>query len=175
MAKKNNILGIDKFELGAPGDGVMGDDLTNFPDIEVSSVTLDGGTVTQTNIATEGEDVYLSVNDAADPSTVTARLYGVTAEQMVTLAGGEVGADGLWEKPAQTPDIHLSMNLEGKEVDGQRSVIRFPYAKIQARPQGTVTKNALPAIEVTLTANVPVSEAGVKGSPVHYGTLVAEV
>lgn len=175
MAKRNNILGIAKFQLGQPGDGVMGTELTDFPEIEVNSVNLDGGTVTQTNIPTENEDVYISVNDAAAPSTVVARLYGVTAEQLVMLAGGEVGTDGLWEKPAQTPDIYLSMNIEGKEIDGEKTVVRFPYAKVQARPQGTITKNALPAIEVTLTANVPVSSAGVKGSPVHYGTLAPEV
>lgn len=173
MAKQNNLYGLDKFEVGPPGDGVMGTDLTNFDEVELNSVNLDGMTSSVTNISTYKNVNYLSVRDNETPATVTARLFGVTPEQMVMLAGGEVGADGLWEKPAHPESIFLSLNIEGEEINGKKGVIRFPYALVQARPQGTISNSGLPAVEVTFTANTPESAAGVKGSPVHYGAIDA--
>ncbi|WP_028375989.1 hypothetical protein [Leeuwenhoekiella sp. MAR_2009_132] len=173
--KTNNILGVEKFELGTPGDGVMGAVLTEFTDIEVGSVVIEGSNSNETNIPTEKNDSYLTVDDTADPTTVTARLFGVTPAQQVILMGGKVGTvddgddEGFYMAPASKPSIYLSMKISGKEIKGKRAVLKIPFGKVNAREQGTITKNGLPAIDITITANTPVSEAGVQGSPYTKG------
>ena len=175
MAKENNILGVSYFGLGAPGDGVMGTTLTEFKDIEVNSVTFEGSQANETTIPTEADDSYITLSDAPTPHSLTVRLYGVTAEQRVLLMGGSVDAtaggedEGKWLAPGTVPNIYLSMKIAGKEVNGKRTVMKFPYAKVSARDQGNITKNGLPAVEVTITANTPESQAGIKGSPFIVG------
>ncbi len=171
MASINNFLGVSSFELGAPGDGVMGDTLTNFPDVEVGSVNIEGATQNQETISTEANDSYITVNGDPTPGSVSARLYGVTPAQMVVLAGGEVdGTSGLWNAPKTAPDIYLSFRMKGKAINNKRGVLQMAYAKISARLQGTVTKNGLPAVDITITANTPVSALLVEGPPYSYGT-----
>lgn len=176
MAKKNNFLGVSYFGLGTPGDGVMGATLTEFADIEVGSITLEGSTGNDTTIPTEADDAYITISDTATPTTLTARLYGVTPTQLVMLIGGQVNAEvggddeGKWEAPSSLPNIYLSALLEGKVIDGEKSVFKMPYAKVTARLQGNITKNGLPAVDVTLTANTPESAVGVKGAPYILGT-----
>ncbi|MBD0822641.1 hypothetical protein [Aestuariibaculum marinum] len=170
MANTNNILGVSSFELGAPGDGVMGVSLTNYPDVEVGSVNIEGSQANEQTIPTENSDAYITINGEATPSSVTARLYGVTPTQMVELAGGEVnGTDGLWEAPKTIPNIYLSFRMKGQPINGKVGVLEMAYAKVTARLQGTVTKNGLPAVDVTLTANTPVSAAQVEGPPLRFG------
>lgn len=171
MSAQNNFLGVSYFGLGAPGDGIMGAVLTNFTDVEVGSVNIEGSQANQQTIPTEGSDSYISVNGEPTPNTVTARLFGVTPTEMVLLAGGEVnGSDGLWEAPATKPNIYLSFRMKGKENAGKVGVLEMAYAKVDARLQGTVTKNGLPAVDITITANTPVSELQVAGPPLRYGT-----
>lgn len=170
MAKDKNFLGVESFKIGAPGDGVMGTNLKNFPDVEVASVVLEGTQQNEETIPTESDETYLTVNSDSTPGTVTARFYGVEPVDMVTLMGGEVDPDGLWGAPSTPPNIYLSVEIKGKEISGKRGVMKIPYAKTAARIQGTITKNGLPAVEVVFTPNTPVSEAGVKGSPFKYGT-----
>lgn len=170
MANKNNFLGVETFKLGAPGDGIMGATLTNFPDVEVGSVNIEGTQQAQDTIPTESSDSYITLNGDVTPATVTARLYGVTPAQMVILAGGEVdGTTGLWNAPATAASIYLSFEMKGKAILDKRGVLLMPYAKVNARIQGTITKNGLPAVDITLTANTPVSAALVEGPPYSYG------
>lgn len=170
MANTNNILGVSSFELGAPGDGIMGASLTNYPDVEVGSVNIEGSQANEETIPTESSDAYITINGDSTPSTVTARLYGITPAQMVVLAGGAVnGTDGLWEAPATIPNIYLSFRMKGKPINGKVGVLEMAYAKVTARLQGTVTKNGLPAVDITLTANTPVSAALVEGPPLRFG------
>jgi hypothetical protein len=177
MSKKNNILGVAYFGLGTPGDGVMGATLTQFKDVEVGSITIEGSQANDTTIPTEADDAYISISDTATPATITARLYGVTPTEMVMLAGGSVGDTGedtgKWLAPGSIPNIYLSLKMEGQAIDGEKGVLKMPYAKVTARLQGTITKNGLPAVDVTITANTPESAAGVKGSPLIYGTEAA--
>lgn len=176
MAKKQNILGVAYFGLGTPGDGVMGATLTEFQDIEVNSVNIEGSQANETTIPTEADDAYITLSDTPSPTTVTVRLYGVTPTQRVMLMGGTVNAEvggedeGKWEAPGTVPNIYLSMKLEGKEIDGEKAVLKIPYGKVSARDQGNITKNGLPAVEVTITANTPETSGGVKGAPYIIGT-----
>lgn len=176
MAKSSNILGVGYLGLGTPGDGVMGTALTEYKDIEVSSVNIEGSQANETTIPTEADDAYITLTDAPTPTTVTFRLYGVTPAQRVELMGGAVNAEvggadeGKWEAPGTIPNIYLSLKLEGKPINGEKAVLKIPYGKVSARDQGTITKNGLPAVEVTVTANTPESSAGVKGAPYILGT-----
>lgn len=168
--KTNNILGVEYFGLGAVGDGVMGATLTEFRDIEVGSVNIEGSTPNETTIPTENDDAYLTLNDTASPTTVSVRLYGVTPAEMVLLAGGTATGD-LWEAPTTIPNVYLSMRLRGQAIQGKKGLLEIPYGKISARYQGTITKNGLPAVDVTITANTPVTTGGVAGAPYSYGTV----
>ena len=174
MAKANNILGVTSIGIGEPGDGVMGTALTEFTDIEVNSTGLEGSQSNETTIPTENSDSYLTVDDTADPTTLSFRLYGCSAEDRVLLMGGTVGAVGTPEEgnylaPITKPSIYRSVKLAGKEIEGKRGVIKVPFGKVSARDQGNITKNGLPAVEVTVTANTPESAAGVKGNPYILG------
>lgn len=172
MAQEKNIFGVAKIELGAPGDGIMGASLTEFPDVEVGSVNIEGSQANQTTIPTETNDSYITLNDAASAATATVRLYGVTPTQMVLLAGGAVsGVDGLWEAPGSIPDIYLSFRLTGKPLNGEYGVIEMAYAKVVARLQGTITKNGLPAVDLLITANTPIAADTTEGPPVRFGTI----
>lgn len=175
MAKSNNILGLQAVYIGDPGDGVMGTTLTEYNDVEVGSVTIEGANANEENIPTEANDTYLTVDGTVDPTSITLRLFGVTAEQRVELMGGKVGTvddgedEGNYMAPAAKPSLYKSFKAVGKTIDGKRGVFKIPYGKINAREQGTITKNGLPAVDVTITANTPESQAGEEGSPYIIG------
>ncbi|CAL67387.1 hypothetical protein [Christiangramia forsetii] len=175
MSKQHNFLGIVAVYFGDPGDGVMGDTLTEFNDIEVGSTTLEGASANEENIPTESNDTYITVDGTVDPTNMVVRLFGVTPEQRVQLMGGKVGTvddgedEGNYMAPAGKPSIYQSFKAVGKTVDGKRGVLKIPYGKISARDQGTLTKNGLPAVEVRITANTPESAAGDEGSPYILG------
>lgn len=174
MPKQNNILGVESIGIGDPGDGVMGATLTEYTEIEVGSTGLEGSQANETTIAHENSDSYLTVDDTASPATLRFRLFGVDAATRVELMGGSIGAtatpeEGNWLAPKTKPSIYKSVQLNGKTIDGKRAVVKVPYGKISARDQGTITKNGLPAVEVTVTANLPVSSTGVEGNPLIVG------
>jgi len=164
MSAKNNILGIEKFELGAPGDGIMGAALTEFTDIEVNSVSIEGEQANEETIPTEANDSYITLNADVTPAKLTVRLFGVDLADYPMLMGGTFSVDK-WEAPKVKPNIFLSAMLTSFEVDGFKKTISIPYAKVNARLQGNITKNGLPAIDIEITANTPVSAAQVEGAP----------
>ncbi len=168
MSKSNNFYGITEFKLGAPGDGVMGASLKNFPDIENNSVNIEGATPSETTIATEEDDMYMTINSSSTPHKITARLFGVDRDDYPLLMGGTT-TSGIWSAPISPPNIYLSFEMKGKEVEGKRGVYRIPYGKIIAKENGSITKGGLPAIDITITANTPVSDAGVSGAPFESG------
>lgn len=164
MAKNDNVLGVVKIGIGAPGDGVMGVTLTDFTDIELNSVNFSGAESNEETIPTEAEDSYLTIGTAANPTVITFRLFGVSGANAVLLLGGEV--DGLeYKAPESVPDTYLSVRLTSRTINGFYHEIDLPYARISARHEGSITKSGLLAIEVTATANTPLSAGGTKGSP----------
>jgi hypothetical protein len=166
MAKNDNVLGVAKIEIGAPGDGVMGTSLTEFNVVELNSTNFDGSEANEETITTEQEDAYLTLSAAANPNILTFRLFEVFGDALVLLMGGTY-TDGTktWDAPESIADTYLSVRLTSKAINGFYMTIEFPYAKISARHQGTITKNNLLAIDVTATANTPVSAGGTKGAP----------
>lgn len=166
MAKSDNILGVAQIELGAPGDGVMGGSLTAFTSVELNSVNFSGATASDETIPTEQEDAYLTIGTSAEPTTMTFRLYEIFAADAVLLMGGTYDAmTDEYRAPETVADTYLSLRLTTKSIDGIYMEIEFPYAKISARNEGSITKAGLLAVEVTATANTPVSVAQVKGPP----------
>lgn len=168
MAKAKNLLGISYFGLGPVGDGVMGTAITEFKDIEDGSLSVQGSTSSEETISTESDFAYLTVNGKSEPHKITIRLYGISTDEMVMLMGG-VSNGGEWEAPIKTPNIYLSMLIVGTEIDGVTRNLKIPYGKISASYNGNITKAGLPATEVTITANTPVSAAGVEGAPFIIG------
>lgn len=166
MAKSDNILGVSQIEMGAPGDGIMGASLTAFSAVELNSVSFSGASATDETIETESEDAYLTIGTSAEATSMTFRLYEVFEADAVLLLGGTWDAmTNEYRAPETVADIYLSLRLTTKPISGFYMEIEFPYAKISARHEGSITKGALMALEVTATANTPVSAAQVKGPP----------
>tara|TARA_R110000744_G_scaffold195512_1_gene314547 strand:+ start:9827 stop:10345 length:519 start_codon:yes stop_codon:yes gene_type:complete len=164
MAKNDNVLGVIKIGIGASGDGIMGASLTDFTDIELNSVNFAGAESNEETIPTESEDSYLTIGTAANPTTITFRLFGVTGTAAVLLLGGEFSGSE-YKAPESVPDNYLSIRLTSRTIGGFYHEIEMPYARISARHEGSITKSGLLAVEVTATANTPVSALAVKGAP----------
>lgn len=164
MASDKNILGIEKFELGAPGDGIMGASLSEFTDIEVNSIVIEGEQANEETIPTEANDSYITLNADVTPAKLTIRLYGVALSDYPLLMGGTFSVDK-WDAPKVKPNIFLSCRLTSSPIGSNKRTIEMAYAKINARLQGNITKNGLPAIDIEITANTPISAAQVEGAP----------
>lgn len=174
MAKNDNVLGVESIALGAPGDGVMGGTLTSFTDIEVNSVNLSGATASNESIPTEDEDAYLTIGTSSEPTTMVFRLYGVFGDDLVLLMGGTYDSmNSSYEAPKAVADTYLSVRLTSKAISGFKMRIDMPYAKIDARHEGAITKSALLAVEITATANTPVSSGQVEGAPYSLTKVAA--
>lgn len=164
MASNQNILGVETFKLGAPGDGIMGVSLTEFPDIEVNSIVIDGEQANEETIPTEANDSYITLNADVTPMKLTIRLYGVDLADYPLLMGGTFTTDH-WDSPKVKPNIFLSCELVSTLIGPDQRMIEIPYGKVNARVQGNITKNGLPAVDIEITANTPVSASQVEGPP----------
>lgn len=174
MAKSDNQLGIEQIEIGNPGDGVMGSSLTSFTAVELNSTNMSGAEANEETIPTETEDSYLTISNAANPSTLQFRLYEVWGDAAVLLMGGTytVGTE-TYDAPESIPDKYLSLRITTRPIDGFKYQIEMPYARISARHEGNITRNGLLAVDVTATANTPVSAAQVKGAPYSFKKIAA--
>ena len=164
MASENNFFGIETLKMAPPLDGIMGTELVEFPDIEVGSVTLEGEQATENTIPTESNDSYVTLNSDVTPFTFTVRLFGVAEADYPMLMGGST-ASNKWSAPKSKPNIFLSVELITQSLNGYHRVLQVPYGKVNARLQGSVTKDGIPAIDVQVTANVPVTSGGAEGAP----------
>jgi len=164
MAKNDNVLGVEKIEIGPPGDGIMGASLTEFNVVELNSVVFSGAEANEETITTEQEDAYLTIASAANATTLEFRLFEVWDAAAELLLGGDFDTDQ-WDAPESVPDTYLSVRLTSKTIAGSYMEIELPYARISARHEGTITRNGLLAVAVRATANTPVSALDVKGPP----------
>ena len=166
MSKDTNIRGVDKIEIGLPGDGILGASLTEFKGdvVVLNSLSIDGGDATETNISTEGVDNYMTVNTGSSPANASCKLLEVTGADAVMMLGGSYdGPSKTWDAPKTKPNIYLSVvftDLEGNKII-------FPYAKVSAKHVGNVTKSELLSVELKITANIPVTALGVQGAPLQ--------
>lgn len=162
MAKEDNIRGVEKIEIGLPGDGVVGTSLTEFKAVVLNSLSLDGGDSNEETIATEQDDNYLTINTGATPATSTFKLLEVIGADAVMLMGGNWDASSkTWSAPKTRPNKYLSVVIT--DIEGNK--ITFPYAKVSAKFEGNITKGELLSVDVAITANTPVAADGTEGSP----------
>ncbi|WP_139959172.1 hypothetical protein [Flavicella sediminum] len=164
MSKADNILGVGKVEIGVPGDGVVSAALVEFKDVEVNSVSFEGEVTATEILKTENNENYLTVDGETTPASVKLRLLGVPLSEYPMLMGGTF-ADDKYSAPKKKSSIYLSLVLTSLPNNGKTRVITIPYAHAEAKVQGNITKNALPAVDITFTANIPVTASGVEGSP----------
>ena len=169
MAKEDNIRGVEKIEIGLPGNGVVGTNLTQFKAVVLNSLSLTGGEANEETIKTEQDDSYLSINTASTPATSTFKLYEVAGAGAVMLLGGSWDvASKTWSAPKIAPDKHLSVVIT--DIVGNK--ITFPYAKVAAKFDGNITKGELLSVNVIITANTPIATSGTEGAP--YEVVFAE-
>ena len=162
MAKEDNIRGVEKIEIGLPGDGVVGGSLTEFKAVVLNSLSLTGSEANEETIKTEQDDSYLSINTDSTPATSTFKLYEVTGASAVMLMGGSWDAGSkTWSAPKTAPNKYLSVVIT--DIAGNK--ITFPYAKVSAKFEGNITKGELLSVDITITANTPISSTDVEGAP----------
>tara|TARA_B110001452_G_scaffold28410_1_gene22311 strand:- start:1386 stop:1895 length:510 start_codon:yes stop_codon:yes gene_type:complete len=162
MAKENNIRGVEKIEIGLPGNGVVGSSLTEFKAVVLNSLSLTGSEANEETIKTEQDDSYLSINTDSTPATSTFKLYEISGESAVMLMGGTwTPAAKTWKAPKVAPNIYLSVVI----TDIAKNKITFPYAKISAKFEGNITKGELLSVDMTITANTPITSNGLEKSP----------
>lgn len=174
MAKQDNIRGVEKIEIGTPGDGVVGTSLKTFlgSTVVLNSINFTGAQANEESISTEGSDTYMTLNTGSTPASLNFKLLGVEATNLVMLMGGTYDATTKeWKAPKKVPDIHLSVVLTSEAIEKKKKVISLPYAKVVARYDGTITKSALLDLDIIATANVPVTASGVEGNPYSIKTI----
>lgn len=164
MGKEKNLHGVRILELGLPGDGVMGSNLTQFNEIEFQSLVIEGVGSKVIHFDTEADDNFFTVSDGKVPLALRVRLFEVDLSNYPLLMGGTY-ANGRWDAPNVMPEVHLSCRLTSFPVNGVSRVLEIPYGHVTAKIEGKVSLTTLPALEIALFANVPVSVAGNKGSP----------
>ncbi|MEI6865566.1 hypothetical protein [Flavicella sp.] len=157
-------MGVGKVEIGVPGNGVVSAALVEFTDVEVGSVNFEGESTATETIATEADDNYLIVDGTVTPAIVKIRLLGVALSDYPMLMGGLFALDK-YSAPIKKKSQFLSLVITTLENNGKKKVITIPYAHTVAKIQGNITKNALPAVDLTFTANTPVTEEGIQAAP----------
>jgi len=80
------------------------------------------------------------------------------------LMGGTFALD-IYSAPKKKSSIYLSLVLESLANNGKKRKLTVPYAHAGAKVQGNITKNGLPAVDITFTANIPTTAAGVESAP----------
>jgi len=167
MARKSDIFGISKLEIGAPGDGIMGIILVEFNDIKEGSATLMLPQSETTKIFSETDrKVPYRVIDAgaSEGPKLSLELLGVDMSKWPDLLGGTY-ASGKWTAATTSADNYKSLRITTKPTDVLGTVLKIemPYALITSGIDAVLTFNDLTPIKVTAEAMIPVSTSGVEG------------
>ncbi len=159
-----NVRGIETIGFGAPGDGVAGASLTTYKDFKVSSVSFTDPKFSTENIPAENKPVYLTVGGDAEPSVIGGELYNVPLSALPELTGGIYNSSKKeYYPPKSAPDIYLTVKLTTVATNGKKIEITFPFAKVTAWREGTLTEKELVTVHFEAIANTPVSKSGVEG------------
>ena len=166
MAKNDNLIGVFKIEIGAPGDGVMGGSLTTYTQVELNSLQMTGAESNETTIPTETEDAYLTLSEAATAGQVTFRLYEAWGDDLALLMGGSYDSMAAkYSAPVSLPENYYSVRITTQAIDGKYMRLEMPYCKVSSRHNGNLSKGTILACEVTCTINTPVTSGDVKNPP----------
>ena len=167
MSKDFNIRGIAEVQIGLPGDGIAGADLTSFTEFKVTSGKIGGGKRQKKTIPSENNSNYLTVSEGKTPLTFGIDLYEVKGEDLPMLLGGtwdDIGkkySDPIGDDEA----IYLTVILITEAVNGKKAKITYPYMFVAGSYEGNLANAELAAVNLDCEANTPVSALGVKASP----------
>jgi hypothetical protein len=170
MSKKSDLFGVSKFEMGDPGDGIMGTSLTEFNDIMEGTVTIALPKAETVKIFSETNRVvpYRVISAGSkDAPKVELKLLGVDLDKWSKFLGGTYTAlTKTWAIPSTSNDLYQSIRITTKETDaaGSKLAIEIPFGLLTAGIEGNLTYNNLANIAVTIEAMTPVSELGVEGN-----------
>ncbi|MEO7212657.1 hypothetical protein [Mucilaginibacter sp.] len=89
--------------------------------------------------------------------TLVFSTYDYDAAQLVAYKGGEIAADGAWEKPLQNPEIERSFQTIAK--DG--TLVEIPRGKLRSKINYEMKQDGVGLLENTVTVLKPTG-AGVK-------------
>lgn len=167
MSKSSDIFGISKFEVGAPGNGIMGTTLTEYNDIAEGTATLTLPKADTVKIFSEtNRKVPYRVIDGgtSEGPKLELELLGVNMADWVNFIGGTV-ENGVWKYPKTSVSIYKSIRLTTKETDdaGSKLQINMPYALITGGISGALTFKNLATIKLTIEAMSPYTTGGVEG------------
>jgi hypothetical protein len=175
MSKSSDIFGVSKFEVGEPGNGIMGTTLVEFSDIAEGTATLSLPKTETIKIFSEVDrKIPYRVIDggATEGPKIELELLGVDMDKWATFLGGTYTTDH-WVFPSTSVSIYKSVKLTTKETDaaGKKLTLNMPYALITAGIEGALTFNNLATIKVTLEAQLPVSTIGVEGDAFYINRI----
>jgi len=169
MARKSDVFGISKFEIGAPGDGVMGSTLTEFSDIKEGSATLtlpQSDTVKIFSETARKTPYRVITSGATEGPKLQLEMLGIDLADWNGFFGGSYDVSTKkWTFPTSVTDIYKSVRLTTKATDAAGTVLVFemPYALLTGGIDNTLTFNDLTPIKVTLEAMLPVAADGTEG------------
>jgi hypothetical protein len=171
MSKSSDIFGISKFEVGTPGDGIMGTTLVEFSDIAegTCTITLPKSETTKIFSEVERKIPYRVIDGGvSEGPKLELELLGVDMDKWETFLGGTYTTDK-WVYPNTSVSIYKSVKLTTKETDGNGKKLTFnmPYALITSGVEGALTFNNLATIKVTIEAQIPFSAIGVEGDALY--------
>jgi hypothetical protein len=167
---QSDLYGVSKFEVGTPGDGVMGTTLTEYAGIEKGSVVITMPEPEVVEIFTELEQVvpYRSIPQQSAGVKMEVKLYGVPVANYVDFFGGTyTSGTKTWDAPQSLTSIYKSVRVTTKETnaDGDYLKIEMPNALVTAGIEGSLTSDSMATVKLTFTAQIPISALGVRGNP----------
>lgn len=158
------IRGIESIAFGAPGDGVAGAVTKTYKDIKVSSMTFSDIKFGTENIPAENKPAYLTVSGEVEPNETAGELYGVPLSELPMLTGGTYDeAKKEYYPPKKGTDIYLTAVITTIATKGKKVQIIYPYAKVTAWREGTLTEKELASLHFNIVANEPVAADGTLG------------
>lgn len=172
MGKITDLYGVEKIEIGDPGDGIMGATLIEFPDVKEKSVSIDIPINEPKKIYTEKDRnlPYRTFKGDSSNIVINFALFGVELDKLPIFLGGtyDVGPPKKYIYPTNEIDIYQSIKITQRDTaEGKRLVHYFPYCYIQGGIEGEFTFDDLASLSVRAEVNIPISAALVKGDPYY--------
>jgi hypothetical protein len=165
---------VTKFEMGTPGDGVMGTSLTQFNGIRKGTMTLTIPTPEQTNIETEESEGAWLVIPGARLMSFKLELVGVELADWNKFLGGTYDSPTkTLSFPTASSVIKQSVKITGQNENGVAQEIQVPLAQIMGAIDGALTKDDARGLVVTGNVLTPYTAAGVIQSPLLIKDLTA--
>lgn len=152
---------VTKFEMGDPGDGVMGATLTQFNGIRKGTLTLTVPKPETTNVETEESEGAFLVIAGSRVMTFQLELVGVALAEWVKFLGGTYDSPTkTFSMPTASPVIKQSVKITGQNENGVAQEINFPLAQITGAIEGALTKDDARGLVVAGNILTPYTAAG---------------